>query len=52
MEFLRFMFSNYWIWLGFIILFGLIGDFIVDCLKAIFSRKEEKDEQTDEEETD
>ncbi|MCM1216010.1 MAG: hypothetical protein NC548_15995 [Lachnospiraceae bacterium] len=42
MEFLRFIFSSFWIWLGFIILIGTIGIFIVYALEAIFSNSKSR----------
>lgn len=34
MEFLRFIFSSFWVWLGFVILVGTIGNSIVETVKA------------------
>lgn len=55
MEFLRFIFSSFWIWLGFIILIGTVGIFLVYSLEAIFggcrkssgSNNEQKDQKED-----
>lgn len=50
MEFLRFIFSDFWIWCGFVIILIILGETIVSSLRAIFGRKDEDDEQTNEEE--
>lgn len=34
MEFLRFIFSSFWVWLGFIILVGAVGGVLVELVKA------------------
>ncbi|MCI8471459.1 MAG: hypothetical protein HFJ35_08485 [Clostridia bacterium] len=34
MEFLRFIFSSFWVWLGFIILVGAVGGVLVALVKA------------------
>lgn len=34
MEFLRFVFSNFWVWLGFVILVGTVGGGLVNLVKA------------------
>ena len=34
MEFLRFIFSGFWVWLGFIILLSLIGGGMVELVKT------------------
>lgn len=35
MEFLRFIFSSFWIWLGFVLLVALIAQQAVEMVKAI-----------------
>lgn len=34
MEFLRFIFSSFWVWLGFIILVSMVGGGIIELVKA------------------
>ena len=34
MEFLRFIFSSFWVWLGFTILLSLIGGGVLELVKA------------------
>ena len=34
MEFLRFIFSSFWVWLGFVILLSLIGGGMLELVKA------------------
>lgn len=34
MEFLRFIFSSFWVWLGFIILLSMVGGGIIELVKA------------------
>lgn len=52
MEFLRFIFSSFWIWCGFVIILVILGEIIVDFLQVIFGRKDKNNEQTNKEETD
>lgn len=52
MELLRFIFSSFWIWCGFVIILVVLGEIIVGSLQAIFGRKDKNDEQTNKEETD
>ena len=35
MEFLRFIFSSFWIWLGFVVLVAAAGGAVVEIVKAI-----------------
>ena len=34
MEFLRFIFSSFWVWLGFFILLSMIGGGVIELMKA------------------
>ena len=34
MEFLRFIFSSFWVWLGFIIMLSMIGGGMIELVKA------------------
>lgn len=34
MEFLRFIFSSFWVWLGFLILVSMIGGGVIELVKA------------------
>ena len=34
MEFLRFIFSSFWVWLGFVILVSMIGGGVIELVKA------------------
>lgn len=34
MEFLRFIFSSFWVWLGFVILVAMVGGVLVTLVKA------------------
>lgn len=34
MQFIQFIFSGFWVWLGFVVLAVLIGNCIVDAIKA------------------
>ncbi len=34
MEFLRFIFSSFWVWLGFLILVSMIGSGVIELVKA------------------
>lgn len=34
MEFLRFIFSSFWVWLGFIILIATVGGGVIELVKA------------------
>ena len=34
MEFLRFIFSSFWVWLGFVILVSMVGGGIIELVKA------------------
>lgn len=34
MEFLRFIFSSFWVWLGFIILLSMVGGGVIELVKA------------------
>mgnify|MGYP001062244822 CR=1 FL=1 len=52
MEFLRFIFSGFWIWCGFVIILVVLGEIIVGSLQVIFGRKDKNNEQTNKEETD
>lgn len=35
MEFLRFIFSSFWVWLGFVVLVAAAGGAVVEIVKAI-----------------
>lgn len=35
MEFLRFIFSSFWVWLGFVVLIAAAGGAVVEIVKAI-----------------
>ena len=34
MEFLRFIFSSFWVWLGFVILVSMVGGGVIELVKA------------------
>lgn len=39
MEFLRFVFSSFWVWLGFVILVDVLGSSVVKLAKACKSKR-------------
>lgn len=39
MEFIRFIFSSFWIWLGFVTLVAVMLKYLVDLVKAIRSKR-------------
>ena len=39
MEFLRFIFSSFWVWLGFVVLIAAAGGAVVEIVKAVRSAR-------------
>ena len=46
MDVLRFIFSSFWIWLGFTTLVAVVLSYLVDIIRVIYSTNLETDKQT------
>lgn len=42
MEFLKFIFSSFWIWLGFVILIVVAGEAVTEIIKTAIHRPQQK----------